>query len=160
MLFGRIAVRSMILAATLLILGCDRDDVATVEVGTMVRGATTEASKLIFICDDGESYETSSRSYGGGWARFSLTLPREAVCHLWVKPSDSGMIRVTFRDRSGERSPLIYLKSSRIDLGKIRTLIPDDRAESTVNDDVLLVALEPGGSRQRVGTSLTFLEKR
>jgi len=160
MLFGRITGRSMILAATILIFGCDRNEVATVEVGTMVRGATSEASKLTFICDDGKSYETSSRSYGGGPARFSLTLPREAICHLWLKPTDSGMIRVTFRDRSGERSPLIYLKSSRIDLGKIQTLLPNGQAESIVNDDVLLVALEPDESARRVGTSLTFLEKR
>ena len=160
MWFEDLVGRSMIFAAILLTLGCNRDAVSSLEVGTMVRGETSLASKLTFVCDDGKSYDTSSRSYGGGAARFSLTLPREAICHLWLKPTDSGMIRVTFRDRSGEHSPLIYLKSSRIDLGKILIQLSSGQAESTVNDDVLLVALEPDGSGQRVGTSLTFLEKR
>jgi len=130
---------SGLIAGVLLTSGCGSDTGRKGEEKSMVRGSTPLPSVLIFACDNGESYETRSQPYGTQEARFSLTLPREAVCRLWVKPGGAMLRSVTFSDWRGNLSSIIYLKTSRIDLGKIRTDACD--ALATIrNDDVLLVA--------------------
>jgi hypothetical protein len=127
------------IAGVLLLNGCGGDPGKKEEEKSMVRGSTPVPSVLLFSCDNGENYETRSRPYGTLEARFSLTLPRESICRLWVKPGGAMLRSVTFGDWRGNLSSIIYLKTSRIDLGRIRTDACD--ALATIrNDDVLLVA--------------------
>jgi hypothetical protein len=128
-----------LITGVLLTSGCGSDTSRKAEEKSMVRGSTPLPSVVIFACDNGESYETRSQPYGTQEARFSLTLPRESVCRLWVKPGGAMLRSVTFSDWRGNLSSIIYLKSSRIDLGKIRTDACDALA-TIQNDDVLLVA--------------------
>jgi len=124
---------------TLMTAACDGSKEHTIKESSMVRGTTAFPSVLLFSCDDGNTYETRSRSYGGSAYRFSLSLPRDSVCRLWIKREGSSLRPVTFRDYRGNLSPLIYLKDPRVDLGDLSV----DRENSLVrivNDDVMLVA--------------------
>jgi hypothetical protein len=136
---SKLILMSGLIAGILLTSGCGSDTGRKGEEKSMVRGSTPLPSVLIFACDNGENYETRSQPYGTQEARFSLTLPRESVCRLWVKPGGAMLRSVTFSDWRGNLSSIIYLKTSRIDLGRIRTDACDALA-TIQNDDVLLVA--------------------
>jgi hypothetical protein len=136
---SKLILMSGLIAGVLLTNGCGSDGGRKGEEKSMVRGSTPLPSVLIFACDNGENYETRSQPYGTQEARFSLTLPRESVCRLWVKPGGAMLRSVTFSDWRGDLSSIIYLKTSRIDLGRIRTDACDALA-TIQNDDVLLVA--------------------
>jgi hypothetical protein len=125
-------------AALLALSGCS-DGTAKEKERSMVRGTTPLPATLLFTCDDGANYETRSRPYGDSQARFSLSLPREAVCQLWIKRGLQPLRRIVFHDDRGNLSSLIYLKNARIDLGRIRENRHDAVAAVT-NDDILLVA--------------------
>jgi hypothetical protein len=125
-------------AALLALSGCS-DGTAKAKERSMVRGTTPLPAALLFTCDDGASYETRSRPYGDSLAHFSLSLPREAVCQLWIKRGLQPLRRVVFHDDRGNLSSLVYLKNARIDLGRIREHRHDAVAAVT-NDDILLVA--------------------
>ncbi len=125
-------------AALLALSGCS-DGAAKEKERSMVRGTTPLPATLLFTCDDGTNYETRSRPYGDSRAHFSLSLPREAVCQLWIKRGLQPLRRVVFHDDRGNLSSLVYLKNARIDLGRIREHRHDAVAAVT-NDDILLVA--------------------
>jgi hypothetical protein len=128
-----------VMGMALMIGGCDTAKRDGGGESSMVRGSTSLPSVLLFACDDGKAYETRSRSYGRSACRFSLSLPRDSVCRLWIKREGSVLRHVTFRDYRGNRSPLIYLKDPRIDLGNI-SVGQHDSLVQIVNDDVMLVA--------------------
>jgi len=115
---------------------------------SMVRGTTEKEATLTFLCDDGGRYRTQSRSYGIGRPHFSLTLPRDQICRLLIMPRGSAFpTMVTFRDHRDNQSPLLYLKSSRIDLGFIRDFT--QRPYTTLNhDDALLASVNSDATRQ------------
>jgi len=125
-------------AALLALSGCS-DGAAKEKERSMVRGTTPLPATLLFTCDDGTNYETRSRPYGDSRAHFSLSLPREAVCQLWIKRGLQPLRRVVFHDDRGNLSSFVYLKNARIDLGRIREHRHDAVAAVT-NDDILLVA--------------------
>ena len=132
------AVSGLALMA-LMMTACNNAGDHTPKETSMVRGSTSLPSVILFVCDDGKAYETRSRSYGGSACRFSLSLPRDSVCRLWIKREGSTLRHVTFRDYRGNRSPLIYLKNPRIDLGKL-SVRKNNSLVQIVNDDVMLVA--------------------
>ena len=128
-----------VMGVALMLSGCDSTKRDKGGESSMVRGSTSLPSVLLFACDDGRAYETRSRSYGGSTCRFSLSLPQDSVCRLWIKREGSVLRHVTFRDYRGNRSPLIYLKDPRIDLGNI-SVGQNDSLVQIVNDDVMLVS--------------------
>ncbi|WP_292655463.1 hypothetical protein [Nitratifractor sp.] len=86
----------------------------------VVSGETASPTTLLFTCDEGRSYEIRSHAYGGGKARFTLSIPQESVCRLWVSDSRRGTRPVTFNDYRGNLGSLIYLRSGQVDIGLIR----------------------------------------
>ena len=118
---------SLILGAIVLgvgLGGCDNTAAASSPIEstdkTVLRGETTLPADLIFTCDDGKVYEIRSQIYGGGKARFSLSVPQGSVCRLWVSDSTRGTRPVTFNDYRGNLGSLVYLRSNQVDLGLIR----------------------------------------
>jgi hypothetical protein len=105
----------------------------------IVRGTTSHPATLLFTCDDGRAYETHSRSYGGAVYHFSLTLPRHAVCRLWIRREGSTFRYVTFRNGGKNLSPLLFLKDPQVDLGHL-SIGQKDSLITPVGDDVLLAA--------------------
>ena len=132
-------VTTGITGAMLMTAGCTSSDQTRNEGVAMVRGSTSHPATLLFTCDDGKSYETRSRAYGGSAHHFSISLPRDAICRLWIKREGSTFRHVTFKDYRGNLSPLVYLKDPRIDLGEI-SVGQRDSLVMNVNDDVMLVA--------------------
>jgi len=118
---------SLILGAIILgmgLSGCD-DTVAAASPSistdkTVLRGETPLPTDLILTCDDGKVYEIRSQIYGGGKARFSLSVPQGSVCRLWVSDRMRGTRPVTFNDYRGNLGSLVYLRSNQVDLGLIR----------------------------------------
>ena len=125
----------------------------------MVRGTTSHAAALLFTCDDGKAYEVQSQSYGASGHHFSLTLPREAICRLWIKREGSTFRHVTFKDHWDNLSPLIYLKDPRIDLGHL-SVGQRNTLVKTVEGGVMLVASsESRESSRQSPHSLSFEEE-
>ena len=135
--------RKQVAAGTLLILlslGIEAGSFPAAH--SIVRGATQMEATLTFLCDDGGRYTTQSRSYGLSRPRFSLTLPRDRICRLLIRPRGSSLPSlVRFRDHRGNRSPLIYLKAPRIDLGTIRSL-PQGPFSFLPGDEAMLAAVD------------------
>ncbi|ADV46702.1 hypothetical protein [Nitratifractor salsuginis] len=128
-------------------VGCQESSTAKTEESgpdrTTLQGSTPHPVSLLLTCDDGRSYETSSQVPGVGRARFSLSLPRDLACRLWISDPRRGMRPVTFSDYRGNLSTLVYLRGSQIDLGAIRFSGngADDRPVVTVdNNDLQLMA--------------------
>ena len=118
---------SLILGAIVLGIGmggCDNTAAASSPTEstdkTVLRGETALPSDLIFTCDNGKVYEIRSEIYGGGKARFSLSVPQGSVCRLWVSDRTRGTRPVTFSDYRGNLGSLVYLRSNQVDLGLIR----------------------------------------
>jgi hypothetical protein len=105
-------------------VGCQESATNMKEVSSRDRstlqGSTPRPVTLLLTCDDGRSYETSSQVPGAGPARFSLSLPQDLACRLWISDPHRGMRPVTFSDYRGNLSTLVYLRGSLIDLGEIR----------------------------------------
>jgi hypothetical protein len=127
-----------IASAVLLALGGCSGNGAQGKEKSMVRGMTPLPSILVFACDDGETYEVHSHPFGNSRSRFSLTLPRDRICRLWIKSEGKPLHSVLFYDYRGNLSSLIYLKSPRVDLGKIG--VRRGELVAVNNDDLLLVA--------------------
>jgi len=137
------------LAAALLSVGSNARDSEPSPQKSLVRGGTEKEAKLTFLCDDGGRYSALSRGYGITPPRFSLTLPRNALCRVLITPRGSSFpSMVYFRDHRDNRSPLIYLKSARIDLGTIRDLSARPYATLT-RDDAMLAVVKKAASPEK-----------
>jgi len=142
---------SLILGAIVLGMGlggCDNNVATSPSTSTdktVVRGETAFPSNLILTCDDGMVYEVQSRIYGGGKARFSLSVPQGSVCRLWVSDPRRGTRPVTFHDYRGNLGSLVYLRSNQADLGLIRFIRTGNNTRAPLasietNDLQLMVA--------------------
>ncbi len=85
-----------------------------------IRGTTSHPARLLFVCDDGRSYQIDSRPSEGSLCRFSIVLPRGRVWRLWIRREGSTFRALTFQDLRGELNSLrISLHAPLIDLGTI-----------------------------------------
>jgi len=113
--------------------------VSSIRTPSIVRGATEQEALLTFVCNNAKRYTARSYSYGIRLPRFSLTLPQNLICRLIITPQNpTHTSPVIFRDHRGCQSPLLYIKSFRVDLGLIRGLSHRPHG-SLPNDDVLLL---------------------